>query len=99
MNPPTWERDSHTLTACYEALREHVLRSAVCRDSVHGLALFMREGMAPWMDRVAKEPMRDAAIETAPRPVQIPDGKPGHGVPDQLEEIDGGGLDTAITTG
>lgn len=74
MNPPTSERDGHALTACYEALREHVLGSAVCRHTVHGLALFMREGMAPWMDSVAKEPMRDAAIETAPRAVQIPDG-------------------------
>jgi hypothetical protein len=38
--------------------------------------------MAPWMDSVAKEPMRDAAIETAQRPVQIP-----HGIERNLIEI------------
>lgn len=74
MSPPTLERDGHTLAACYEALREHVLGSAVCRHTVHGLALLMREGMARWMESVAKQPVRDAAIETAPRPMQIPDG-------------------------
>jgi hypothetical protein len=73
MSPPTLERDGHT-AACYEALRERVLGSAVCCHTVHGLALLMREGMAPWMESVAKELMRDAAIGTAPRPTQIPEG-------------------------
>jgi hypothetical protein len=74
MSPPTLERNGHTLAARYEALREYVLGSAVCRHTADGLALLMREGMAPWMESVAKEPMRDAAVQTAPRPMQIPDG-------------------------
>jgi hypothetical protein len=70
---PRLERDASTLTASYEALREHVLDSTICRHAVSGLVLFMREGMATWMENVAKEPMRNAATKAAP-PIQIPDG-------------------------
>jgi hypothetical protein len=34
----------------------------------------MREGMAAWMESVAQEPIHDAAISTAPRPMPIPEG-------------------------
>jgi hypothetical protein len=72
MIPPALQRDGRNLAACYEALREHVLGSAVCRHTVRGLALLIREGMAAWIESVAHEPMRDG--ETAPRPVPIPEG-------------------------
>lgn len=72
MIPP--ERDGRNLAARYEALREHVLGLAVCRHTVHGLALLMREGMAAWMESVAQEPMHDAPIPTAPRLMPIPEG-------------------------
>jgi len=74
MIPPELKRDGRNLAACYEALRDHVLGLAVCRHTVHGLALLMREGMATWMESVAQEPMHDAAISTAPRPMPIPEG-------------------------
>jgi hypothetical protein len=74
MIPPALQRDGRNLAACYEALREHVLGSAVCRHTVRGLALLIREGMAAWIESVAQEPMRDAVTETAPRPMPIPEG-------------------------
>ena len=74
MSPPTLERDGHALTACYETLREHVLGSAVCRHTVQGLALFMREGMAPWMDSVAKSPCAIPLSRPHRVQMQIPDG-------------------------
>jgi hypothetical protein len=73
MIPPELERDRRNLAACYEALRDQVLGLAVCRHTVHGLALLMREGMAAWMENLAQEPMHDAAIPTAP-PMPIPEG-------------------------
>jgi hypothetical protein len=47
MIPPELERDGRNLAAYYEALREHVLGLAVCRHTVHGLALLMRHSFCP----------------------------------------------------
>jgi hypothetical protein len=63
MIPPELERDRRNLAACYEALRDHVLGLAVCRHTVHGLALLMREGMAAWMETLAQEPMHDSYVK------------------------------------
>ena len=71
---PRLERDVRTLTACYEAMREHAFGAGVYRHTVPGLALLMREGMAAWMENVATEPVRDAPIQTAPRSMQMSDG-------------------------
>lgn len=72
--PPAARRDGHALVARYEALREHVMGSAVCHQAVHGVALLMREGMASWMECVEDESMRDAIIPTAPIAMRIPEG-------------------------
>ena len=62
MNPPPASLDGHALVARYEALRLAVVSSRTCHNTVRGLALFMRKGMAAWMKSVEQEPLRRAAI-------------------------------------
>lgn len=73
MNPAPASLDGDALVARYEALRQDVVGSTrTCHHPVGGLALFMRNGMAAWMQSVAEEPLRPAAMLATSSVPQMP---------------------------
>ena len=74
MSPGAANLDGHALAARYEALRQGIVDKRGCRNIAPGLALFMRKGMAAWMNSVGEEPVRDAAIPVASSTMHMPEG-------------------------
>ena len=74
MSPPVVDRDGHALATRYEALRQDAVGAGVLRQTVRGLALLMRKGMAAWISNVEEDPMRDATIPPASPAMRMPGG-------------------------
>ena len=75
MNTTAGNLDGHALAARYEALRKDVVEAGGCRHTGLGLALFVRKGMAAWMNSFEEdEPMRGAAASTASPGIGMPEG-------------------------
>ena len=79
MNTTGGNLDGHALAVRYEALRKDVVEAGGRRHTGHGLALFVRKGMAAWMNSFGEdEPVRGAACRVA--------SSPGTGMPEGIEK-------------
>ena len=74
MNPPAGDLDGHALAARYEALRKDIVEAGGRRHTGHGMALFLRKGMAAWMKSNEDEPGRSAVVSSGSSAIGMPDG-------------------------
>jgi hypothetical protein len=74
MSPARANLDGHALVARYEDLRQDVVAPRVGHHGELGLALFVRKGMAAWMNGLERKQLHRSTIPTTASAARMPEG-------------------------